>query len=124
MRLLFLIAMSLLTTTLFSQTVSYNNIIWVADGNDSYLIDSVVYDNGQIMVTRTSSLDSTAMDAYLIADSVSTFNTKAKENSSYNSNVLRLTNIQSAKSIDSLQLAYYTQRLLKVRTALDSLRAN
>lgn len=107
-----------------SQTVQNSSITFFnAGGGNYYLIDSTIYDSGRITVTRTSNMDSLTLDTYLVADTVTSYSTYITELASYNRYISRIATLESSKQVDSLQQAYYAERLGQLSVMIDSIRA-
>jgi len=105
--------------TVLNSSITFND----AGGGYYYLIDSTIYDSGRITVTRTSNMDSLTLDTYLVADTVSSYSTYITELASYNRYISRIATLESSKQVDSLQQAYYSERLTQLSVMIDSVRA-
>lgn len=113
----------LLCVGLNAQTLQTSSITLVDEGGGNYhLLDSITYSNGSIIITRTATLDSSAMDAFIVSDSLSAHSNYTSETTTYSSYASKIASFQALKTTDSLEKEYYLDRRTDYSSALSSLR--
>jgi len=124
----------LMLTSMFAigQNLSSNSITLVdAGGGNFYMLDSVTYSNGLIIINRTANQDSAAMVVSVNADSLSSLTSYNVSNRAYSSDTTKINTVNAnlaalvtKKATDSLAAGYWNTRIAQLSIVLDSLAAN
>jgi len=130
--LVLLFALMFASFVAIGQNLSSNSITLVdAGGGNFYMLDSVVYSNGLIVINRTANQDSAAMAVSINADSTSSVTSFNTSNRAYSSDTTKintvnanLATLEAKKVVDSLAKGYWTTRIAQLSIVLDSLAAN
>lgn len=101
---------------------SYNYVN--VSGDNAYVLDTIIYKDGSIIISRTVTQDSATLRATIVADTLVTVSDKSAAQKRFNKWQAQINSIQTLKTQDSLIINAKTSRLTQQRAAIDSIVAN